>query len=594
MSMIKKCLKRNYNEFDKGKLRDDPNMEEEHKDETKSKTKAVKLGEAHNRTFQSAWKDKFSWLDYNGDLKVMYCKFCRSHGKDNAFTKGSTRFKIDALYEHSVIKDHTDVFEDSIAKKAMERVVSQLISNQDFKVISLVKLVYYTCSEKEAFKKFESLYELFCLMLQDLPELSKDYKKGIHYLNSKGFNKLLSIMSLDIRKTTVDAINRSPYVAIIIDESLCNSNKENLIIFIKYLDTKTYTLKISYLENIIIQDKKGQTIFKAVEKSLSNLNIPIQKVYALGTDGAENMVGVYNGVNTHFRSINPFLINIHCWLHRLALASKDITKDIAYLKEYKEIICDIYSFFKKSAVKNKLPKDFQLQFQEEDVNILRMCETRWLSLHRCVVNLQKSMTSVLMVLDSELNADRGKNLKRNNDEKKYFEKYEAIYEEMLSFRFQTFTNFLSDVLFDTSKLILGFQKNDIELNEASELLQICIDELRMNYNIETNQFGENYRKFLEEFEEEIYIPEFIFFKSSQMKENTTNLLKNFAICLHKNIKQRLFPESLVTNFKIFSIDIIRNLKQDDIGSFGREELDLLIVHFGVEKVLWIYKISSFY
>jgi len=71
-----------------------------------------------------------------------------------------------------------------------------------------------------------------------------------------------------------------------------------------------------------------------------------------------------------------------------------------------------------------------------------------------------------------------------------------------------------------------------------------------------------------------------------------NILRRTGVLL-KNIKQRLFPESLVTNFKIFSIDIIRNLKQDDIGSFGREELDLLIVHFGVEKYYGSIKFPPF-
>jgi len=153
-------------------------------------------------------------------------------------------------------------------------------------------------------------------------------------------------------------------------------------------------------------------LFETIEKSLQNNHIPIHKVISLGTDGAENMVGLNKGVNAHFRTINPFLLNVHCWLHRLALANKDIMKDLDYLKEFKGIICDLYTFFKRSSINSQKLREQQIIFDEKEVKLLRLCEVRWLSLYRCVINLQKSMRSIMMVLDNELQACRGKKLKK--------------------------------------------------------------------------------------------------------------------------------------------------------------------------------------
>ena len=162
------------------------------------------------------------------------------------------------------------------------------------------------------------------------------------------------------------------------------------------------------------------------------------------------MVGLHTGLVTRFKEKNPFLLNVHCWLHRIALAHKDVTKDIQYLKDFKELICDLHSYFAKSSVKSKLLRDHQIIWDEDDIRILTMCETRWLSLYRCVLNLQRSITSVLMVLDSDLETSRGKKLKDKSEENKYYTKYERILEEMLTFRFMAFMNFLSDILYSSS------------------------------------------------------------------------------------------------------------------------------------------------
>jgi len=63
----------------------------------------------------------------------MYCKICKKHGKENTFVKGSTRFRIDSLYEHSIIKDHIEAYEDSITQRTLKKLMNDLAANQDLR-----------------------------------------------------------------------------------------------------------------------------------------------------------------------------------------------------------------------------------------------------------------------------------------------------------------------------------------------------------------------------------------------------------------------------------------------------------------------------
>ena len=518
--------------------------------------------------------------DQKEESWAMFCKLCKIHGKSNIFVTGRTRFKIDNLYEHCINKEHEEAIEDFITKKNMKKIVENMIISSDFKYIGLIKLVYYICKEKIAFTKFESMYELFCSVLDNSIKI-KD--KETHYVNSRGFIDMLEAISTIIKRKTVEKIRQSPIISVLIDESMCNSHKENLLIFVKYYDPNDLTTNIAYLSNTIVDDTKGSTIFKSFQKILDENKIFLPKVFCLGTDGAENMVSKNIGVASFFISFNPYLFNIHCWLHRLALSNKEISKEINYLDEVIHIICDIYNYFNKSAVRNKLLKERQIELDEDEVSILKMHEIRWLSLYRCVRNILKSLNSALLVLDDNMETYRGKKFQKNSDDYKFYQKYNCILKEMLSFRFLAFFNFLSDILYDISQLCLLFQSDNIDYSEAFEALDACLNMLKNNYLL-SNNFGENYNKFYTDFKKDLYLPEFNIEHSKQMEEQTIQLMKQFAECLYNNLKRRFVNKELTENFKIFTIENIRSLKQENETVYRRQELENLIEHYGFDKV----------
>jgi len=179
------------------------------------------------------------------------------HGKSNVFVKGSTRFKIENLYDHTTIKDHIEAYEDSIAQRTMKKVMNNLVINQDIPIVSLMKIVYFVCKEKLAFVKYESLHSLISNIISTFPDAAQDFSKSLSYVNHTGFEKFLTAISNKIQKSLHERMRKSPWFSAIIDKSVCNSNKENLLIFIKYIDLIERKVKISYLKNIVILSTEG-------------------------------------------------------------------------------------------------------------------------------------------------------------------------------------------------------------------------------------------------------------------------------------------------------------------------------------------------
>ncbi len=70
-----------------------------------------------------------------------------------------------------------------------------------------------------------------------------------------------------------------------------------------------------------------------------------------GSDGASVMTGRSTGVGTRLHQSNPYLIAIHCVVHRLALACAQAGEKVSYVQKFKRALGTLYWFFQASAVR---------------------------------------------------------------------------------------------------------------------------------------------------------------------------------------------------------------------------------------------------
>jgi hypothetical protein len=63
------------------------------------------------------------------------------------------------------------------------------------------------------------------------------------------------------------------------------------------------------------------------------------------------MTGKKNGVAAKMKADNPYLENVHCVAHRLALVMSQSADDVPNLKKVQETLTSIFYYFKHSAVR---------------------------------------------------------------------------------------------------------------------------------------------------------------------------------------------------------------------------------------------------
>jgi hypothetical protein len=120
--------------------------------------------------------------------------------------------------------------------------------------------------------------------------------------------------------------------------------------------------KTDFIGILPLPDGKADTITETLVTFLTeDLGLQLEKMCALGSDGAKVMVGRQNGVAAQLRRRVPHLVNNHCVAHRLALAVGQAAKGVPYLQKFKDIIGDLHRFYEKSAVRTSGLKAIQVR-----------------------------------------------------------------------------------------------------------------------------------------------------------------------------------------------------------------------------------------
>ena len=167
----------------------------------------------------------------------------------------------------------------------------------------------------------------------------------------------------------------NPY-SIMIDESNDKEDK-SCIILVKVLDAEVGNVKTRFLDMPV---GNAPNIFSALKASLEKYGLDFSKAMAFMSDTANVMKGEKSGVQKLIRNENPSLYDIGCICHLADLCIKAGMSTLPL-----DIDLDIYYYFHHSSKRNQEFVDMLRSFYTNEPKvILKHCQTRWLSLLRCV------------------------------------------------------------------------------------------------------------------------------------------------------------------------------------------------------------------
>jgi len=159
---------------------------------------------------------------------------------------------------------------------------------------------------------------------------------------------------------------------------------------VKYLSplNKKVTTKLLELISVDATDSSANKIFENFKNLLEKKRIPLQNIVEMASDNASVMIGCNNSFMSRLKLEISGLSTLNCICHSSALiASKACEK----LPESSEtLIRGVSTYISGSAKRCAILGEFQDFFNMERNKILKLSNTRWLVLHKCVERLLKN------------------------------------------------------------------------------------------------------------------------------------------------------------------------------------------------------------
>ncbi|XP_045187536.2 zinc finger protein 862-like [Mercenaria mercenaria] len=524
--------------------------------------------------WNDSWFRSFPWIEKvneNDNVKAM-CSWCKLSKRTNSMaTNGSPNLQSSTFSRHENTKDHLLAAEAHQAKKkntTVKQVVETIAIREnelecDASKEAQVNTMYYIAKEGQPLNQYNKVLKLQvknkCRDLQDPTKL---------YTGEDSKTELLDAINATLEEKIDQNIAQSEFIGLIIDESTDITVFKKLNVYVKCVDSANKSV-IFFLDCINVPDGKADTIVCEIVKLFEKKKIPMSKLITLASDGASVMTGRKNGVGVKLKEYSPQLIQIHCVAHKLALAAGQACRDIPLLNDYQHTLKLIYRYFSNSAVRYNELRAMSDIMEDENIEFLTLKEPasfRWLSLEGAV----RAILDCYPALYNTLEHDAAKG---NPDAKGLLTKLKNV-------TFVLVSGFLKDVLYVVCKLSRVFQRDLIDVETVTLMIESTIMKLKQLKNVN----GSELEKVYSSIQDDVYRGAKLTDRE-QLRMQFQNSSSQYLEQLIENIETRFDKQSMkslqLLNVVFRPAGIPKNVT--DLESHGESELRELCELYGGES-----------
>ena len=354
------------------------------------------------RSCQASWFSKWPWLHYQQSSDAVFCHVCVNalRSKRMDMRRGDPSFSYKGF---SNWKDGTIAFkkhESSVShKEAMQVMVTipsscpdvgEMLSKQHAKekwdnrqcFLKILSNVRFLSRQGLAFRSDGSeinsnFMQLLKLRGSEDPRIETWLaKKSNNYTSHTVQNEIIKFMSLNILRSIATNINKSEFYCIMCDESTDVSNREQLVICIRWVDDNLEPHE-EFLGLYKIDDIQASTIVAAIKDSLVRLNFSFSKCRGQCYDGASNMRGAKGGVAKLLCKEESRAVYMHCYGHALNLAVGDTIKESKIMKDVLDTAFEVTKLVKYSPKRAVQFEKLKNELVPDCPGFRVLCPTRW-------------------------------------------------------------------------------------------------------------------------------------------------------------------------------------------------------------------------
>jgi hypothetical protein len=342
------------------------------------------------RRFVPEWFDEFGgWLEYSESKDRAYCFHCflfreKKDDRYEAFVKkgwngyhrkerlknhvgnvGGSHYlamkKCDDLLQR---KQHIDVVYRPVSESAKKAYFTRLNGSIDVARILLKKGLPFR-GHDESVKSLNkgNFREFRNFAAQQNPTLRTAVNK------KKSDNSLL--IAPEIQKDIVHCFAKEVLQSILeeigddvfcllVDESRDVSWKEQMAVVLRYVD-KCGIVKERFVSLVHVTETNSASLKSAIDALFADLKLSLKQVRGQGYDGASNMRGEFNGLQSLIMRENSSAYYVHCFAHQLQLVLVAIVRKHKGVSEFFTMISLLLNVVGGSSKRRDMIRDINLQ-----------------------------------------------------------------------------------------------------------------------------------------------------------------------------------------------------------------------------------------
>ncbi|XP_034075010.1 E3 SUMO-protein ligase KIAA1586-like [Gymnodraco acuticeps] len=281
-----------------------------------------------------------------------------------------------------------------------------------------------------------------------------------NYQSHRIVDEMLEILAQIVELPILQEIRSSQAISLEVDETTDVSVSRQLDLHVRHLDKEGCVFN-HFLDLVTLEDGKADSVVAAIKSVLLKKELPVDRLYGLGTDGAAVMTGRLNGVAKQLTDSFPKLVSVACAAHRLALACKDASNAVRYMAHFRNHLQELHLFFRNSANRSATLRSAATTLGLNDLKVKEVKDTRWLSQDLAVQNLQRNLPAVLAALAEEASTRKCPVAK-------------GLYTFCATYRFVAALYLQADVLLHIAMLSKVFQRADVNFLHIKEQVPVTL------------------------------------------------------------------------------------------------------------------------
>lgn len=550
------------------------------------------------RSFNSAWYDKFKFIEYSEQKDAIYCFPCRhfepiSGNAELTFTKlGFSNWKKvgDKLLRHEKSECHklSLIKWNSFLISEQHGTVTSMISAQNRdeilrnrSAVATAARVALVCArqdiglrghretesddKKSNFVNMGNFLEIIKLVKLE-SETAKNnldnLPRNATYLSKDSQNELLDVSANIILKHIVNETTYNDGIfSLILDEARDSSKLEQMSACIRYVSRNGVEERFAGF--IQLDELNARALSDKALEHLSSIGLVPEKCIAQAYDGASVMSGGTNGVQSLFRKAakNP-CVYVHCYAHRVNLVLVDVSKTVDIVGDTFGLLEAIYAFQSVSSLRHNqfIKTQTELYPGKRSLELPLQSDTRWVCKYRGIKYFQSCFASA----KSALQYFATSNNKREAAEAK------GLLMQFCKFKIIFVLHIFSDLLELTNGLSMMLQQKEVEFGTAVKIVKSIILTLEDKRSDDYfNQIWDKSREFAENVDVEE--PKDFNTRKTVVPKKLSDYYTTLATCSSEDRDREVGSLPLKTKYKKAYFQIIDSMKEEFSSRFQQND-----------------------